>query len=692
MLTEIGSNFWYNYDEFNKENHDYSPFEYGYKGSDYLWLSSGRTAISYAIKTAIERNPDLNKLALLPPYTCHTVFNPFYNAGFEVETYDIDNKFITTKQDILNACDKYKPGIVLFQRYFGFESLKEGIDTVKELRNRGIICIEDCTQSLFGDFEDLDVDYYVGSIRKFFGTPDGGFVICREGKLLKTDLNSSNNTYLDTMRNGVNLKYQYMNYRLGEKKNFLDLFRTGEEILDEDNNLRNISKVALNIQYSLDKKELIDKRRNNYQYLSNSLKDCKGIRIIFDELKDNEVPLYMPVYVYEDRLKLQAYLRDASIYAPIVWPRPERIPNDICDVADDFYNHIICLPIDQRYDVDDMERFSLRIKMFYKENDIPDIFYLDSWRELYSVQEESTESDCFVYKHEDGTIIYPFIKRETPSLDDGKKYYDTITPRGFNGPMIINENTDNHERLLKDFEKDFTDYCLKEGIVTEYVRFCPWVRNDEYFKDYYSLRYNHETVAIDLTVNDILMDEISSKRRNQIRMGIKRGTTVEFDFEGKTVETFYNLYQNTIKKNDIGSYYDFDLDFLKKHFEMLKGKCWIANAINNGRIISSSFVLMQGENMHYHLSANDYSCPELQGNSVLLYEIAKLGKAYGCKYLHLGGIGVGKESLMSFKLSFTKNGVFPFYVGSRIRNQEVYDKLCDKYAKDGSKYFPPYRE
>ena len=79
-------------DEFDPDsiegNCDVSPDIYGYKGDDYIWTYSGRQAISFVLDTLLGENDSFNKVALLPPYTCHTVFNPFYNYGFDVYSYD----------------------------------------------------------------------------------------------------------------------------------------------------------------------------------------------------------------------------------------------------------------------------------------------------------------------------------------------------------------------------------------------------------------------------------------------------------------------------------------------------------------------------------------------------------------------------------------------------------------------------
>lgn len=320
-----------------------------------------------------------------------------------------------------------------------------------------------------------------------------------------------------------------------------------------------------------------------------------------------------------------------------------------------------------------------------EKEDLPDIYYTKGWRELYSQKEKDGVPREYFLDCKYGKVAYPYIYIY---IYGDNNYYDIRTPYGFNGPIIIECN--DKEKLLEEFEKDFNEYCKKEKIVSEYVRFSPWFKNYLDFKKYYDLKPNKKTYAMNLLVDDILMQEISSKRRNQIRLAIKKGVKIEFDFEGKTINDFYKLYQNTIIKNNIKEYYWLSKEFLNEHFEKLKGNVFLANAIINNKIISSSMILHYNKQMHYHYSANDYEYTNLNGNSLLLYEVAKWGKEHGKENFHLGGASVS-EDLKRFKLSFTKSEGYDYYVGSRIRNQKVYDELVKKSGKEDSNFFPKYR-
>lgn len=689
MQREIGSNFWIDPKIEYQTEFDLSPELFHCQGSDFVWLSTGRSALAFVLETINKRNPARKKTALIPAFTCHTVIEPFWAAGYEVKTLPLSKNLITAGEALLKAAEETGASVVLLHRYFGFDTLADCVSAVEMLRSLGTVVIEDRTQCLYSSFAPLPVDYIIGSIRKWAEMPDGSFAVCRDG-VFEEKPKDSDQKLLDAKIAAGTAKYKYLFEGIGEKADFLAQYREAEELLDRQEGYFSIGPVSLRIQAALDADQMRERRRENYQTLLQGINGSAKIRPVFPVLPEGITPLYCPVWVEGNRKELQSQLANASIYAPIVWPKAENLP-PVCPEAEALYKQLLCLPIDQRYGKEDMERIAWQVNLAAEAQGMPpDIYYLPEWRELYA-RRDGENCGCYVLNHPYGTVLYPYVLRKTPPAGDGETYYDIITPYGFNGPCVVDRNSGDLSALAAAFEQDFSRYCREHHIIAEYVRFSPWLKNVDVFGPFYTLRDNGQTVAIDLTVDDIFRDEISSKRRNLIRAAQKKGVVVEFDETGETVEEFYRLYQNTIQKNEISSYYQFPLSFLQEHFRALGSHVCIANAKVDGKIISSSFLLQCGDHMHYHLSANDYTMTAYQGNSLLLYEAAKRGKAFGCKYLHLGGVGTAEPTLMHFKLSFTHHGGMPFFVGSRVRNQQIFGELSAKYGTGRPGYFPPYR-
>ena len=56
-------------------------------------------------------------------------------------------------------------------------------------------------------------------------------------------------------------------------------------------------------------------------------------------------------------------------------------------------------------------------------------------------------------------------------LVDDMRYFDIITPYGFNGPVIIDCKEGEAKNLVADFDTAFSQYCTDHHIIAEYIRF-----------------------------------------------------------------------------------------------------------------------------------------------------------------------------------------------------------------------------
>lgn len=350
MHKEIGSNFWFNrYKEMsNKEiNLDFLNIEI----KDIAYFSTGRGAILYILKQ-IQKN---EKKALLPSFTCSTVIEPFIKENFDVNFYNINLDLTINKDSFLESLNEYEPTILLLHGYFGFNTLDNVKETIKELRKKGIIIIEDITQTFYSKFKHLTADYYICSLRKWAELPDGAIAINKNSLFLNKP-NKFDFILEESKISAFHSKYMYMENHIGEKSTFLKKFAEAERILSNQKHIFSIGKVSRKIQANLDIDLLRKKRRENYIILDKYFKKTDIVDPVFKEFKEEVVPLYYPIYTKGYREKVQSYLAENEIYAPIIWPKPKQIDKELNKTIDGIYNRILAIPCDQRYDVKDMKR------------------------------------------------------------------------------------------------------------------------------------------------------------------------------------------------------------------------------------------------------------------------------------------------------------------------------------------------
>lgn len=354
MQKEIGSNFDLNPDiSLDYLSSTLNIDFFGLKGSDYEFLSTGRGALKLVLDAISERNPDVNKVALIPSFTCQTVIEPFIKKSYKIVSYEIDSALNVNLYKFRESLIASEAQVVLVHRYFGFDTLKGFEKIIDEFSPRGIVFIEDRTQCLYSGFNSLPVDYIISSIRKWAGLPDGGFAVCKTGFF--TNKPVIHNKKLEHLKlEASHAKNEYLYKNVGDKQHYLDLFRKAEKQIDSESAYYKISPVSVAIQQHLDLTELKKRRRENYSLLYNGLKTSDRLQILMPELTQDDVPLYF-VMLLKERDELQNHLRSHDIYAPIVWPKADVCP-DICNEAQIIYDNVLCLPIDQRYGADDIER------------------------------------------------------------------------------------------------------------------------------------------------------------------------------------------------------------------------------------------------------------------------------------------------------------------------------------------------
>lgn len=319
-----------------------------------------------------------------------------------------------------------------------------------------------------------------------------------------------------------------------------------------------------------------------------------------------------------------------------------------------------------------------------------DIFFDKRWQQIYADhQGMQLNSVSFTCKY--GTAEYAFCERPVEINGEKFPYIDIVSPCAFSGPYLIpaDESNECKIELAEAFDHYFQGYCDEHGIVAEYIQFNPWIKNHEPFSDIYKIDFRFRMVALDLSKEDLMMDELNGRRRRSVRNAVKQGVEVFYDDSDAMLDEFMRLYKFAIQKHNMTNYYRFDRAFIKRMFDELRGKICFAYAMHQNKCISICILTYENKDyVHYHLAANDPAESKANGSSLLIYDIAKKAQENGYKWFDLGG-AVGQ--LLEFKESFTKNGFSDYYCGKKIRNQEIYNMLTEKKGVKATEYFPAYR-
>ncbi len=266
-------------------------------------------------------------------YGCHTVYIPFYLCP-SVNKYLTDHGIKTIKYHINSYFEpigvKQEPNSAfVIVNYFGILSHRKMQEMAMRFRN----VIVDNSAAFYAS--PIDACYNVYSPRKFFGVPDGCYVIgnyASKGiKQYDQDRSAGTSSFLfATIEQGTNLTY---NERM---KN--------EERIDKSGSLR-MSELTRCLLKNINYPRIRAKRIENFNYahlMFNKINKCDP----FHSFDSTCVPMVYPLVIENEELDKK--LREKKVYVGRLWTSvTQEVESNSFEGR--MSKFMVPLPIDQRY-------------------------------------------------------------------------------------------------------------------------------------------------------------------------------------------------------------------------------------------------------------------------------------------------------------------------------------------------------
>lgn len=295
-----------------------------YTGDDVFRMNSGRTAIWHAFKATG------CKKILLPVYQCGTVKEFLKKKDAEVDFYNIDSKFAPIIDKIDNDT------AVLIVNYFGIISNHE----MRQRASRFPKVIIDNCQSFYST--PIPTCWNIYSSRKFFGVPDGAYVI-------GPDVNEIDTTYPQDFSSDTAL-FLLKRIEYGCNKDVYADRSINETRIDKADAMH-MSKLTRKILDGLDYVEVRDIRRANFEY-ADKLFGCLNQINVHEFYDNNCVPMVYPLMT-NDRTLINRLLK-ANHFQGNWW----KYILDL-DYSNEFEkrlsSYMVPITIDQRYDASTLD-------------------------------------------------------------------------------------------------------------------------------------------------------------------------------------------------------------------------------------------------------------------------------------------------------------------------------------------------
>ena len=293
-------------------------------------LNSGRHALEYILCQLWNKA----RLIYIPYYTCDVVLEPIRRLNIGYQFYHIDENL-----EIKHLPDLSDGHYLIANNYFGIKD-----EYISYLHNElGSKLIVDNAQAYFAK-EQFGLKAFF-SPRKFVGIPDGGFACTSEETELEIpkDFSADRSTHLlRRIDSGAGTGYKE--------------FKENSQKLSEEP-MKIMSELTCRILGAIDFDEVKYRRRYNFDYLHQALASTNLLDI--PDTRSFACPM---VYPYRTKKRdLRARLLANDIFVAKYWPNVL----EWCDaksIEHSLAQEIIPLPIDQRYDLKDMDRILNIIK------------------------------------------------------------------------------------------------------------------------------------------------------------------------------------------------------------------------------------------------------------------------------------------------------------------------------------------
>lgn len=269
----------------------------------------------------------------MPLYTCDVLLQPINRLKIAYDFYSIDKDFYP-KFDFSTL---KKRECFLYTNYFGLCGRIS-----KKLSKLCPNLVIDNAQAFFEKpLKGIDTFY---SPRKFLGVPDGGYAYPRK----KLMIDYPQDTSFD--------RFQHLLKRLDVSPEFgYTDFIKNEEVLNNQPP-KQMSRVTKMILDSVNYKSIASKRKANFKFLHNTLKDHNLLKFKFER---NYVPLAYPFFSNNESLR--EILLHNKVYIPqywlnvLDWVHPNQIEYS-------YSKYILPLPIDQHINIIQLKRIVDLIK------------------------------------------------------------------------------------------------------------------------------------------------------------------------------------------------------------------------------------------------------------------------------------------------------------------------------------------
>ena len=301
----------------------------------HYFTDSGRSSLRLFLRSSNHSK----KRYLIPNFFCDVIEEVFKEEGVEYAFYNILDTLEVDIESILS--ESYD--VLYLINYFGMIHSLKGVETSNK-----IIIEDNVFFSDFNNHENYKAWYAFNSFRKISSLADGSLIKTNleidEAKIVNREA-----LFSAKKREAKDIKYHYIHHKKGDEMEYINLFEEGEELLDNQKEIFQISSSSLLSLFQEEHSQALEKRR----YFR--LKKCFSSYAFEHNVHHYSVFLIK----LKQRDELRSYLMKKNIYLPIHWPESSQ--------KNGLYDEVISIPLFAQYKEDEFNYIIDSIEEFLNE-------------------------------------------------------------------------------------------------------------------------------------------------------------------------------------------------------------------------------------------------------------------------------------------------------------------------------------
>jgi hypothetical protein len=312
---------------------------------------------------------------------------------------------------------------------------------------------------------------------------------------------------------------------------------------------------------------------------------------------------------------------------------------------------------------------------------------------------------AFVYGEPPDFVLHVFLRRPlrdlpfVPADSPAAEAFDITTPYGYGGPIASSERAA-HPDFVAGFFAAFGKCCASAGIVSEFCRLHPVLRNDELVGPCVEVTHRWDTVVVPLDGGDeALLTQASSHHRRNIRKARRARLAFFSPRLQQSTGEFHRLYIHTMARREARQDYHFPRGFFDDTLRLLGRRAWLLEGRMDGGLSAGALAMQWGPYAHYHFGCTADEALSSGAMHAVLHELARRAARTGSRVLHLGGGTRPDDGLFRFKAGFSPERR-PFCTYQSVFRPDLYEQLRDLRDRaagthaglSDESYFPAYRK